>query len=264
MPPLSRQNTRTSILSWWSDRNPGLQGPTINLHAAAKPLSRFLYHRQAIEIIRKNQGSPLSSATLEIYSAYFPWDYVSWSTKAAILLELAKRAEFSEADARAVVDSPVFPYVTQMLESPDARARSCSCMLIRSLASHECTVPAIFGLYIPSGQLMSLLCDKDSRVISQARHILSQIMRWPDYAQAFVDVEALDNVMNLFKPLQIYFTVTQTVTRDIVVHSQSYEEHFDHLDRVLGAIEHTWSEEEEEKDNMRGSVCLGEIKEEDV
>jgi hypothetical protein len=72
MPPMTRQDTRTSVFSWWSDSNPLLKGPTINLHAMAKPLMKRMYHRQALEFIRKNEGRPLSMATLETYSSYFP------------------------------------------------------------------------------------------------------------------------------------------------------------------------------------------------
>ncbi|KAF8196674.1 hypothetical protein K438DRAFT_738789 [Mycena galopus ATCC 62051] len=72
--PLARQQTRASILSWWSDSNPNLQGPTINIHTAAKPLCRFLYHRQALDFINQNRGSPLSPTILETYSSYFPYD----------------------------------------------------------------------------------------------------------------------------------------------------------------------------------------------
>jgi hypothetical protein len=70
---MTRQASRTSLFSWWSDANPLLQGPTINIHAAAKPLMKLMYHRQALEFIRKNQGIPLSKTMLEIYSSYFPW-----------------------------------------------------------------------------------------------------------------------------------------------------------------------------------------------
>jgi hypothetical protein len=65
-----------SIHSWWSDSNPLLQGPTINLHAAAKPLMRFMYRRQALEFIRKNKGTRLSTTLLEIYSSYFPYVFL--------------------------------------------------------------------------------------------------------------------------------------------------------------------------------------------
>ncbi|KAF7326403.1 hypothetical protein MVEN_02618000 [Mycena venus] len=217
---LSRQGTRQSILSWWSDRNPGLPGPTINLHAAAKPLSRFLYHRQALEIIRKNHGSPLSSATLEIYSSYFPWDYVSWSTKAAIMAELADSSVF-EDNARVMVESPVFDHITQMLESPDAGTASAVlyldlCVRLVSLlsdehfeviwggnlrimlATHESTASAILDLklFVP---LVSLLRDDDSQVIEWAIDALTQIARWSDGGRAIVDVKALNRILELLK-----------------------------------------------------------------
>lgn len=68
-----RQETHASIYSWWSDSNPGLQGPTVNLHALAKPLLRLMYKCQALDLIRRNRGHPLSKTTTETYSTYFPW-----------------------------------------------------------------------------------------------------------------------------------------------------------------------------------------------
>jgi hypothetical protein len=74
MPPLNRQDSRPSIYSRWSDSNSLLvYGPTINLHAASKPLMRLMHHRQALGIIRKNLGSPLTTTILETYSSYFPY-----------------------------------------------------------------------------------------------------------------------------------------------------------------------------------------------
>jgi hypothetical protein len=73
MPPLTRTDTRTSVFSWWSDSNLLLRyGPTINIHAVAKPLMKLMYHRQAKEFIKKNQGSRLSREMLEIYWSYLP------------------------------------------------------------------------------------------------------------------------------------------------------------------------------------------------
>ena len=68
MPPLTRQQTLESVRSWWSDSN--APGPTINLHAAAKPLMRFMYHRQALGFIKENHGHPLSMEAMEIYQSY--------------------------------------------------------------------------------------------------------------------------------------------------------------------------------------------------
>jgi hypothetical protein len=72
MPLLTRPETRASVHSWWSDSNPSLKGPTINLHAAAKPLLRFMHQRQALEFIRKNKDTPLST-TVDIYMSYLPY-----------------------------------------------------------------------------------------------------------------------------------------------------------------------------------------------
>jgi hypothetical protein len=38
----------------------------------AKPLMRWMYHRQALEFIRKNKGSPLSTEIVQIYASYLP------------------------------------------------------------------------------------------------------------------------------------------------------------------------------------------------
>ncbi|KAJ7450961.1 armadillo-type protein [Mycena galericulata] len=86
MPPLTRQPTRQSIFSWWSDSNP--TGATINLHAAAKPLMRLLYHRQAMSFVKRNHDKLLSSEMIDIYASYIGWKYVSPSTKAMIMKEL--------------------------------------------------------------------------------------------------------------------------------------------------------------------------------
>jgi hypothetical protein len=74
MPHLTRQNTLASVQSWWTDSNSLLRyGPTINLHAAAKPLMKLMYHRQAKGFIRENKGRALSTEMVEIYMSYLPY-----------------------------------------------------------------------------------------------------------------------------------------------------------------------------------------------
>ncbi|KAJ7913980.1 armadillo-type protein [Mycena leptocephala] len=191
MPPLTRQDSRTSIFSWWSDSNPLLKGPTINLHAAAKPLMKFMHHRQALDLIRKNQGSPLSTTKLEIYSSYFPWDYVSGATKAAILEELANRIDVSEGEARAVVDSPVFRHIWEMLASPDPVARGLACRLLGLLTQYEFARPSIMETR-GCEQLVALLLDQDNRAVLWAMHAAAQIAHWSEGMQAMVDNKALE------------------------------------------------------------------------
>ncbi|KAF7350472.1 hypothetical protein MVEN_01352800 [Mycena venus] len=124
--------------------------------------------------------------------SYFQWDFVLWSTKATIFEDLAVRAESNVDEARAVVDSPDFYYITQMLKSPDIGARISSCRLLGSLARHECTMEAILELRT-CAQLVSMLQDEDSRVIESAfaTHTLSRIACHLNGAQAIVDSRAL-------------------------------------------------------------------------
>ncbi|KAF7360382.1 hypothetical protein MVEN_00768000 [Mycena venus] len=197
MNPLTRQDTRPSIHSWWSDSNPGLPGPTVNLHTMAKPLMRRMYHRQVSEFIRKNRGSPLARDVLETYSSYFPWDYVARGTKIAILSELINRTE-SDVEARVVVDSPVLYYIAQMLRWPDIETRSASCMLLGNLASHESTAPAVLELNLCE-QLVSLVGEGDSKLTRVAQGVLCHIAQWLDGAQAIVGAPVLDHVLELLE-----------------------------------------------------------------
>ncbi|KAJ7079836.1 hypothetical protein C8R44DRAFT_754534 [Mycena epipterygia] len=69
--------TLESLRSWWSDSNPLVtRGPTVNLHAASKPLMRLLYHRQVLSFIKWNQDTPLSEEMLQICS-----DYLAYGTR---------------------------------------------------------------------------------------------------------------------------------------------------------------------------------------
>ncbi|KAJ7880296.1 hypothetical protein B0H14DRAFT_1571852 [Mycena olivaceomarginata] len=221
MPPLNRQDSRLSIHSWWSDSNSLLvYGPTINLHAAAKPLMRLMYHRQALNIIRNNLGVPLTTTMLETYSSYFPWDYVSWGTKAAILSELADRVKSSEVEARAIVDSLVFRHILSMLGSPDPRTRRSSCSLLGNLTSRKSTASAVLKLE-PCKQLVSLLSDiKHADVIREATYTLSQIAHLVDGAKGVVDAKAVAYVLPLFRSSDSY---TRRYAYELAGHLASHE-----------------------------------------
>ncbi|KAJ7494180.1 armadillo-type protein [Mycena latifolia] len=132
MPPLTRQQTLESVLSWWSDSNP--PGPTINLHAAAKPLMRLMYRRQALGFVKRNNGVPLAQETLEIYWSYLLWKYVSTSTKIVILEELEIRAR-SEEDARVLINSNAAHKMLQLLRSSPF-LRPWLTRIVRHLANH--------------------------------------------------------------------------------------------------------------------------------
>ncbi|KAJ7275952.1 hypothetical protein C8J57DRAFT_1590226 [Mycena rebaudengoi] len=153
MPLLTRQQTLESLSSWWSDRNPNLRGPTINIHAAAKPLMKLLYNRQALEFIGKIDGMPLSAKDAEIYGRYLSCEYVSVSTKSAILEDLYRRAHF-EHDAL-VVQAHIFDDILKLCEGPiteDTRMWDVHSILLR-LTEHDATAAATCG------SLVALLCD---------------------------------------------------------------------------------------------------------
>ncbi|KAJ7494208.1 armadillo-type protein [Mycena latifolia] len=110
MPPLTRQRTLKSVLSWWSDSN--APGATINLHAAAKPLMKLMYQQQALDFMKRSNGVPLTPKTLEIYLSYVLYADGN-STKIAILEELETRAGFEE-DARVLIHSNIVPKILQL------------------------------------------------------------------------------------------------------------------------------------------------------
>ncbi|KAJ7494150.1 armadillo-type protein [Mycena latifolia] len=151
MPPLTRQQTYQSILSCWSDSNPS--GATINLHAAAKPLMRLMYHRQALGFVKRNRGVALSRETVEIYLSYvlygeyrlvrtpsdssYSWKYVSTATKLVILEELKTRAR-SEEDAHVLISSNTVNAMIQLLRSSpyDMHLAWPSVAILRELTWH--------------------------------------------------------------------------------------------------------------------------------
>ncbi|KAJ6533593.1 armadillo-type protein [Mycena capillaripes] len=193
MHPLTRQPTLDSVLSWWSDSNP--VGPNINLHAAAKPLMRFLYHRDALAYIRKHLGTPLSKETMEIYSSYLGYKYVSSSTKSAILMDLQTRVKF-EDEARTVADSLVLYLCQELAGSLDAEVRRRICGMLEGLARHETTVPAVLSVN-PCQPLVSLLRGGNLAVVECAAQALYRITFWTEGAQAAVAANVLEYMAEL-------------------------------------------------------------------
>ncbi|KAK7031352.1 armadillo-type protein [Favolaschia claudopus] len=198
---LTRQQTRQSIYSWWSDSNPNLKGPTINLHAITKPVLKFLYHRQALAVIKKthdNNDPGLTIRVLEVYASYLPWHFISSSTKAAVLSEVAFRAVLSELDARIVINSPIFPQLMALFESPDSQIRASCCKVLGALCIRERTSSIVLQHKLCS-PLVSLLYDQDVSVVGRAVYALSRMAKWEQGARAIVDTDALGRILELFK-----------------------------------------------------------------
>ncbi|KAJ7658572.1 armadillo-type protein [Mycena rosella] len=195
MHPATRQRTPDSIRSWWSDSNP--RGPNINLHAAAKPLMKLMYHRKALAYIAENRGTPLSQENMETYSSYLSFKYVSPSTKTAIILELYNRAR-SEDEARIVVDSQVLDLVNEFLRSSDRKVLKSTCLMLGMLACHESTLEAVLG--VTSGpQIVTLLHDTDTAVIECAVNLLLCTGAFPDEKRRAVNTKMLQCLPTLLK-----------------------------------------------------------------
>ncbi|KAJ7276002.1 hypothetical protein C8J57DRAFT_1590312 [Mycena rebaudengoi] len=196
MPLLTRQQTFGSVHSWWSDRNPNLRGPTINLHAAAKPLMKFLYDRQALDFIRNNRGIPLSAIGWDIYGSYLSCEYVSASMKSAILDDILRRADF-ECEAL-VVDSNMLHNLIQLLQVPVTDMISYNIRRIfGTLANREASAAATCG------SLAAVLVDSDvpqARVLEEVLSILAwtSCIKFPP-ATSGVSVEAklLDRLLDM-------------------------------------------------------------------
>ncbi|KAJ7753650.1 armadillo-type protein [Mycena maculata] len=201
MHPLNRGETRTSILSWWSDRNPGLQGPTMNLHAAAKPLMRLMYHRQALNFIEKNRSAPLSreAAELRIHR-----HEIGNSGEPQKQSNRQKRRcthnhrRFIPAVSDRSNDGNV------ELEGPGRGVYAMGRVVERGPGAPE--YKPVFGVGVPvtasfeifhCTQFSSFISHKHAEVIEEATYALSEISRWLDGAQAAVDAKLLDHIEEL-------------------------------------------------------------------
>ncbi|KAK7039973.1 putative G protein alpha chain [Favolaschia claudopus] len=131
-PLYAHQNSCSSLHSWWSDSNPNLAGPTLNIHALAKPLLKVMYHRQAMEFIKQSRETPLTSETVAILSSYLPLNYVSTSTKISILEELVDRLDIDSNAIYPIVNSPLWPHLPQLLESGNTEIWSLASQLFVS------------------------------------------------------------------------------------------------------------------------------------
>ncbi|KAJ7276017.1 hypothetical protein C8J57DRAFT_1224155 [Mycena rebaudengoi] len=222
MPPLTRQQTRESLRSWWSDSNPNLRGPTINLHAAAKPLMKLLYNRQALEFIRTIDDTPLSAKDAEIYGSYLLCEYVSGSTKSAILKEILQRTH-SEPEAL-TIQSNMFHDIVKLFEVP--ATMDAVLMILVALAQREGTAAATrktvirhrsLKEYFTSGasveaKLLDHIADmiNDSSTTewrySRIFQIVSTLALHEPTAVTVVEANALNSVEKLLRsrPIRLY------------------------------------------------------------
>ncbi|KAJ7442406.1 hypothetical protein B0H11DRAFT_2094507, partial [Mycena galericulata] len=188
---------RQSLHSWWSDRN--LPGATMNLHAAAKPVVKLMYHRQVMSFIENNRNVPLSEVTMDRYTRYLAFKYIAAASKAAILTELGTKS-VSEVEATTVVASALFQteLARELLDTPLTAVRTSMCQMLTIIATHESTANAVVLLDANvCARLVSLLSDDDNVVVGHALCTLHRLTQWSASAQAVVKAEPVGSLHEL-------------------------------------------------------------------
>ncbi|KAJ7237834.1 armadillo-type protein [Mycena rebaudengoi] len=187
MPPLHRFPTPQSLHSYWSDSKP--PGATISLHTLAKPLSRFLYHRQALGIVTKSRSLPLSREILDILGWYLEAKDISISTKIVVLDELGRRA-YSEVEAQAIVRENIHYLLIRLVHSTFPGILEAACATLGTLSASKCGSDAILETN-SCNHLASLSWHSNPAVKKQAIYALSNIARLSaDGARAVADTKA--------------------------------------------------------------------------
>ncbi|KAJ7829233.1 hypothetical protein B0H13DRAFT_1916631 [Mycena leptocephala] len=214
MPVLTRPRTPESIHSWWSDSNP--VGPTISIHAVAKPLMKRMYQEQVRSFIKRNHGTLLSRATLEIcisYLAYVQHKYISPATKTLILKELAVRAEVQD-DPTTMLDSFLAEWdlVVELLSSSDSQIRRYTCNVLGALVSSTRESRLVLDACEWIVSLLRYRNDDDIEVREAAIRALAKISRSSGGAHAVGNTTILDHVAGLLDFEKIRFATLDTLS----------------------------------------------------
>ncbi|KAJ7030860.1 hypothetical protein C8F04DRAFT_1112719 [Mycena alexandri] len=163
MHPLRRWPTSPSIHSHWSDS--ASIRPSFPIHALAKPLSKFMYHRQAAGIIAENSESALSPEVVEVLATYLTFKDIFPSTRMLVLDHLGSRVLSSKQDAQVVANSNVLGSLPEILrlDTSSPHILRSTCTLVGHLAQREELRAIMFGLELHP-QLIPLANHRDFEV----------------------------------------------------------------------------------------------------
>ncbi|KAJ6562435.1 armadillo-type protein [Mycena capillaripes] len=199
MPPLQRSPTPQSIHSWWSDSNP--LGATIPIHTLAKPLSKRLYHRQAIGIIAERRDSPLSKQTVEILTSYLLFKDILPSTRVLVLDHLTQACN-AEQEAQVVVEGGALGCTLELLRSSNSDILRSTCLMLESIAHHKTLKTGIIELGLCK-EIVSLFSHRNIDVQTAAVQALDSVLKENASEDAVrvvaVDTNALQHVVELLK-----------------------------------------------------------------
>ncbi|KAJ7494168.1 armadillo-type protein [Mycena latifolia] len=147
----------------------------------------------ALAFVKRNDGVPLTPETVEIYSSYLLWKYVSTSTKLTILEELKTRAG-SKEDARVLIHSNIVHNILQLLRSSPLRhpwlKRELKAILWNLTRHSKSTSRAV------REQLVALLRDGDVNDVVLAFEFLMDIANSSEGAQGVVTANTLPYLLN--------------------------------------------------------------------
>ncbi|KAK7036145.1 hypothetical protein R3P38DRAFT_2518051, partial [Favolaschia claudopus] len=169
-----------SIHSWWSDSNS--LGPTIPLHAFAKPLARFLHHRQVIALLQvkvdrcdSDLDAPLSWELFNLLTIYLESYEISSATKIFILRHLQNAGEPAKSQARIIVEG-LSTFVGLLdSHSKEAHVLDNVCLLLGALAAWKSLRTKLVQIY-PFRQLRSLSKHPNPTVREHFICALSQLI----------------------------------------------------------------------------------------
>ncbi|KAJ7439047.1 armadillo-type protein [Mycena galericulata] len=169
---LQRRPTTASLLSWWSDRNP--PGATISLHALTKPLLKYMYHRQALDLIKKDEDLPISPEKLETLTTYLTFKYIWTATKVVVLDHINQKASTSEGEAKILLDGGILSRISELLQSPDHIILRSTTRLLRTIVRYGALINTVVKSDL-CPDLVLLSCSEDVGIQERVICILAQI-----------------------------------------------------------------------------------------
>ncbi|KAF7312881.1 hypothetical protein MKEN_00972400 [Mycena kentingensis (nom. inval.)] len=172
--PGSISSSRPSTLSWWSDSN--TVGPTISLHAAAKPLMHLLHLQQARALIAARAGTDLDQRTMETYAIYLSYKYSSTATRTEVLADLSARAwsPLDSAIALELFSANGAALVATLLAFSAPQVRRLTLDILAKWAANAELRGSVRGI-CPPELVDELSCNRDNDVRKSASYLRRQL-----------------------------------------------------------------------------------------
>ncbi|KAF7354213.1 hypothetical protein MVEN_01109000 [Mycena venus] len=186
-----RVETCHSIHSRWSDSNS--LWATIPLHTFAKPLAKFLHHREVTALLAKSRLLPFSAELLDLLAIYLESHEISSATKVLILRDLNIRA--AQEGARVIVEENGLHTLVSLLESTDPDILQASCNVLANLAMWTSFNDTIVKL-CPFRRLVSLVMHKNHSVCKRSLYTLSCLALLSEEAAHAVVAAGLTRILD--------------------------------------------------------------------